>query len=319
MQVVAVTFAAATFAFLALHLAPGDPANALAEGTSPDVREQLRQKYGLDQPVLTQLGRWYLALLQGDLGYSISEKRPVVEVLRTALPPTMMLVIPAFTLSALLGMAIGVWQAAWYRHRRDRWVDRALLVIYSVPEFWLGMALALLFARQWHLSPAGGITSSTYDYLDPFGQVKDRLWHLTLPIAALTLVGTAMFARYQRESMRQALAQPFVQTARAGGLSRRRIFLGAWRVAALPIVTIAGITLPAWLAGVVFVEQVFAWPGVGSMLTQAVNARDYPVVSGAVIVGSAITAACAAAAELLRGLVDPRVRSDDSATTAEHA
>lgn len=319
MQVVAVTFAAATFAFLALHLAPGDPANALAEGTAPAVRERLRQTYGFDQPVLTQLGRWYLALLQGDLGYSVSEKRPVVEVLSAALPPTMLLVIPAFALSALLGMAVGVWQAAWYGRRRDRWVDRLLLVIYSVPEFWLGMALALLFARQWHLTPASGITSPMHDYLSTVGQFKDRLAHLVLPMAALTLVGTAMFARYQRESMRQALAQPFVQTARAGGLSRRRIFLSTWRVAALPVVTIAGITLPAWLAGVVFVEQVFAWPGVGSMLTHAVNARDYLVVSGAVIVGSAITATCAAAAELLRGIVDPRVRSDHHATTAEHA
>ncbi len=319
MQVVAVTFAAATFAFLALHLAPGDPANALAEGTAPAVRERLRQTYGFDQPVTTQLGRWYLALVKGDLGYSISEKRPVIEVLGTALPPTLMLVIPAFTLSALLGMAIGVWQAAWYGHRRDRWVDRLLLVIYSVPEFWLGMALVLLFARQWHLSPANGITSSMYDYMSTFARLRDRLWHMALPIAALTLVGTAMFARYQRESMQQALAQPFVQTARAAGLSRRRIFLSTWRVAALPVVTIAGITLPAWLAGVVFVEQVFAWPGIGSMLTHAVNARDYLVVSGAVIVGSAITATCAAAAELLRGIVDPRVRSEVSAMTAERA
>ncbi|MBY0491495.1 MAG: ABC transporter permease [Gemmatimonadaceae bacterium] len=308
-QVVAVTVAAATFAFVALHLAPGDAANALGDTATPAMREQLRQTYGLDQPLPTQYLRWVLTLARGDLGMSISEHRPVTALLATALPATAMLVLPAFALSALLGMGVGVWQAAWRSRRRDRWTDRLLLVVYSVPEFWLAMTLALLFARHWHLLPANGVTSDTYEYLGPLAQLKDRLAHLVMPVAALTAVGVATFARYQRDSMDDALRQPFVQTARAKGLARRRVLFSTWRVAALPVVTLAGLLLPAWLAGVVFVEQVFAWPGVGTLLLHAVMARDYPVVSGIVVVGSALTATSAAAAELLRAVVDPRVRT----------
>lgn len=305
---VAVTLTAATFAFVALHLAPGDAANALTEGATPAMRERLRQTYGLDQPLLTQLGRWFLALLRGDLGVSISEQRPVTELLTTALPATAMLVLPAFALSALIGMLVGVWQATWRGHRRDRWTDRALLLIYSVPEFWLAMTLALLFARHWHMLPANGMADDMAAYLSPSAQILDRLEHLTMPVLSLTVVGVATFARYQRGSMLEALAQPFVQTARAAGLPRPRVLLATWRVAALPVITLAGLLLPAWLAGVVFVEQVFAWPGVGTLLLRAVMARDYAVVSGIVIVGSALTASIAALADLVRGLVDPRVR-----------
>lgn len=307
-QVAAVTVAAATFAFVAVHLAPGDAANALGEQATPAMREQLRQTYGLDQPLLTQYGRWCLALLRGDLGMSISEKRPVTALLATALPATAMLVLPAFVLSLALGMLVGVWQAAWRGRKRDRWTDRTLLVLYSIPEFWLAMALALLLARQWHWLPANGVTSDTYDYLPFAAQLRDRLAHLVMPVLSLTLVGVATFARYQRGSMGEALAQPFVQTAHAAGVPRWRVLVATWRVAALPVVTVAGLLLPAWLAGVVFVERVFAWPGVGTLLLKAVSTRDYFVVSGVVIIGSALTASLAALTELVRGLVDPRVR-----------
>ncbi len=303
-------FTAATFAFVALHLAPGDAANALTEGASPAMRDHLRRTYGLDQPLLTQYARWCLALLRGDLGLSISEQRPVSALLATALPATVLLVLPAFLLSAVFGMAVGVWQAAWRGRRRDRWTDRALLVIYSVPEFWLAMALALLLARHWQLLPANGMTGDLAAYLSTGAQLRDRLAHLVLPVLSLTCVGVATFARYQRDSMSDALAQPFVQTARAAGLPRWRVLLATWRVAALPVVTLAGLLLPAWLAGVVFVEQVFAWPGVGTLLLNAVMRQDYPVVSGVVIVGSALTASIAALAELVRGVVDPRVRAE---------
>ncbi len=309
-QVVAVTLTAATFAFVALHLAPGDAANALTEGASPAMRAHLRQSFGLDQQLSTQFARWFLALLRGDLGMSLTEQRPVTALLAEALPATVLLVVPAFLLSALLGMLVGVWQATWRGRRRDRWTDGILLVVYSVPEFWLAMTLALLFARHWHVLPANGMSGDMAAYLPASARIVDRLRHLVMPVLSLTLVGVATFARYQRGSMIDALAQPFVQTARAAGVPRWRVFLLTWRVAALPVVTLAGLLLPAWLAGVVFVEQVFAWPGVGTLLLRAVINRDYAVVSGAVIVGSALTASVAAVAEGVRGLVDPRVRAD---------
>jgi peptide/nickel transport system permease protein len=316
-QVVAVIFFATTFAFLALHLAPGDPATALAEGTPPEVRDRLRVTYGFDQPLLVQYGRWLGAVVRGDLGWSLSARRPVVEVLATALPTTMLLVLPAFALSVVVGMLVGVWQAASFGRQRERWIDRLLLVLYSMPEFWLATTLVLLFARHWHVLPANGITSATYDYLPPSGQLWDRLRHLLLPVVSLSVVGIATFARYQRSSMRQALTQPFVQTARAGGLSARQVMWNTWRAALLPVVTLGGLLLPAYLAGVVFIEQVFAWPGVGTMLVRAVSARDYAVVCGAVIVGSTITALSAALADVLRGVVDPRVYGAGVGAAAE--
>lgn len=300
-------FAAATFAFVALHLAPGDPASALAEGTPPEVRARLRVLYGWDQPLLTQYWRWCGALLHGDLGYSLLARRDVVDVLATTLPTTILLVVPAFTISVVVGMAVGSWQAAWAGRRRDRASALLLLVVYSMPEFWLALVLVLIFSRWWHLLPPNGITSVMYDYLPPAAQVTDRFAHLLLPVATLAAVGVATFARYQRASLRQALGQPFVQTARAGGLPHSRVLYAAWRASLLPVITLGGVLLPAYLAGVVFIEQVFAWPGVGSLLVQATAARDYPLVAGAVICGSTITAVAAAIAELLREAVDPRV------------
>jgi peptide/nickel transport system permease protein len=315
-----VVLTAATFAFLALQLAPGDPASALAaEGVPPEIRARLRAVYGFDQPLLTQYGRWLAALLRGDLGYSVMAKRPVADVLWTALPITALLAIPAFVLSAVIGMFVGGWQAAWAGRRRDRATSFALLVLYSVPEFWLALAFVLLFARWGHWLPPNGVTDVMHAYLSPTEQWIDRLRHLTLPVAALTVVGVATFARYQRAAMHQTLAEPFVQTARAGGCPRRRVLVAAWRASLAPVITLGGLLLPAFLAGVVFIEQVFAWPGVGTLLVQATSARDYPLVAGAVIVGSACTAICAALADVAREALDPRVGMATADGAERHA
>jgi peptide/nickel transport system permease protein len=306
--VVAVILTAATFAFLALHLAPGDPASALVEGTPPEMRAQLRALYGFDQPLLVQYGRWLGALLRGDFGWSILARRPVAEVLATALPATMLLVLPAFLLSVVGGMLVGSWQAIWAGRRRDRITNLVLLVVYSMPEFWLALALVLLFARQWPLLPPNGMASDMAAYLSPAARVRDTLAHLVLPVLTLATVGIATFARYQRASLHDVLQQPFVRTATASGLARWRVWHGAWRASLRPVVTLGGLLLPAYLAGVVFIEQVFAWPGVGTVLVQATVARDYALVAGAVVLGSAITALASALAELLRDLLDPRAR-----------
>ncbi len=307
-QCVLVILTAATLAFVFLHLAPGDPASALGEHVPPDVRERMRALYGLDQPLLRQYLEWLRALLSGDLGWSIQQQRPVSQVLAEALPNTLILILPAFALSVAGGICLGTWQAVHARSRRDRITSATLLVIYSVPEFWLAMILMLFFSRTWHLLPATGATSELHAYLTTAGRIADRLRHLVLPVTSVSLIGIATFARYQRNSMRDAVGLPFVLAAEARGLSRLRVILAAWRASVLPIITLGGILLPSYLAGVIFVEQIFSWPGLGRVLLTAISSRDYAVVAASVVLGSTLTALGTWGAEWLRELADPRLR-----------
>lgn len=301
-------FAAATFAFVCLQLAPGDPATALGEGVPAPVREQLRAIYGYNDPILTQYVRWLGALMRGDMGWSIAQQRPVTAVLADALPNSLALILPAFTLAIVTGVALGAWQGVRARTRTDRFASVALLILYSVPEFWIALALLLLFSGTWSLLPSGGMTSDLHEYLSARDQMIDRLRHLLLPMLSVTLFDMASLARFQRSSMQSALEQPFVRTARSSGLPSWRVYAGAWRASLLPVITLIGFQLPLNLAGVVFIEQIFAWPGMGYVLMASIGKRDYAVVAACVIVGAAAMAIGAALAETLRELVDPRLR-----------
>lgn len=305
---VAVVFAAASLAFVLLHLAPGDAGTALGEGVSPEMRAAVRAQYGLNDSLATQYGRWMLALLRGEFGWSPNQRRPVAAVIAEALPRSLLLMGAALAISVAVGSAIGAWQGARAGSRRDRVSATVLLVLYSLPEFWLALALMTVFAHQLGWLPATGITGDLYAYQSPGAQLADRLRHLVLPLTTLSLVGIAVFARYQRVAMQDSMTQPFVQTARAKGLTETAVRRQAWRAALLPVITVAGLLLPALVTGAVFVERVFAWPGMGFTLIRAIEARDVAVVSACVIVGSAATALGAALADVLRDLADPRLR-----------
>jgi peptide/nickel transport system permease protein len=268
----------------------------------------MRTQFGYDQPVPVQYARWLATVARGDLGYSRSWQQPVTTVLATTLPNTLMLIVPAFLLSIAGGMIVGAWQGTHVRSTRDRVTSVLLLVLYSVPEFAFAMVL-LVLAVQWLGAPAGGITSEMYDYMTPLAQWRDRATHIVLPLLSVSLIGVATFARYQRSSMQEAMQHPSVRTATASGLTPSQVRRRAWRTSLLPVITLGGVLLPSYLAGVVFVEQVFSWPGMGSMTVQAVLARDYYLVAGTVIVGSALTAGGAALADLLRDIADPRLRT----------
>lgn len=307
-QAVAVVFSAATLAFVLLHIAPGDPATALGEGISPELRATIRAQYGLDDSLATQYGRWLWSLLRGDLGWSRDQHRPVAAVLADALPRSLFLMGCALSVSLAGGMLIGAWQGARAGSRRDRTTSTALLVIYSLPEFWLALVLLVVFAYQLRWLPATGITSEMYGYMGAGEQLVDRLRHLVLPLTSLSLVGVAVFARYQRNAMQESMSQAFVRTARANGLAESAVRRQAWRSALLPVITVTGLMLPALITGAVFVERVFSWPGMGFAMIRAIEARDYPVVSAGVILGSAATAFGAALADIAREIADPRLR-----------
>jgi peptide/nickel transport system permease protein len=228
----------------------------------------------------------------------------------------MLLVGAALAAAIPLGMLVGVAQAAWRARgdRRGRAADRALgvatLVAHSVPEYWLALGALALLAYRIPLFPVGGMLDAvSYDYLTTGERIVDRLRHLVLPASVLALAALATVARHQRAALVEALGEDHVRTARAKGVPERAVLARhALRNALVPVITLLGLALPALVGGAVFVERVFAWPGMGLAAVQGVEARDYPLVTASVVVGSALVALGALAADLLHAWADPRVR-----------
>lgn len=313
---------AASVSFFLLHLAPGDPIAATLDHpeVSEEVRRYWRAVYGLDRPVAEQYARYVVGVARGDLGWSFSASRPVADVLMDALPNTLLLVAAGLTLSLVAGVALGVAQAGARTQggTRGRALDQTLggiaVVLFSVPEFWLAFALLVAFAYQLGFFPTGGmIDVVSYDYFTPLERVRDRLSHLALPALTIALGTTAAVARHQRGALLDVTGEDFVRTARAKGCSEWRVlFRHALRNALLPVITLVGLAFPALVGGVVFVEKIFSWPGMGSEAVKAVGTRDYALVTGVVLLGSAAVAVGGLLADLLHALTDPRVREQPS-------
>lgn len=299
---------AATLTFALLRSAPGDAASALGEGVAPAGRAAVRAREQLSRPVLAQYLDWLGGVARGDLGWSSWQQRPVAAMLGEALPATLLLVGSALAVSLVVGVAVGRWQGARAGTRGDRRVGALLLVAYALPEFWVALALLALVAHRWQWLPAGGLESELAAYLPPGARWADRARHLVLPVTSLAIVTVAVVARLQRGAMRDALAQPFVRCARAQGIPEGRVRHLAWRAALLPVITLGGLYLPALATGAVFVERIYAWPGVGRLLMGGIDARDPALVAGTVVLGSAVTALGAALADVARLLADPRQR-----------
>jgi peptide/nickel transport system permease protein len=312
LQAVGVVFLVTTLTFLLIHLAPGDPLGSVLDrpGVTAEVRAQWRSQLGLDRPIGEQYVRWLANVPRGELGFSVSHRRPVRDVLLDAFPRTLLLVGLAIALSFGLGIAVGVLQAERLGTPRDRWLGRALLLLYSVPDFWLALLALLLFAYRIPILPSGGIVDPVlHDYL-PFGRrVLDRLVHLVLPVLTLALLSTAVVARHQRSSLMAVLPSDWMRTALAKGLSwRDAVRRHALRNALLSTITLLGLSLPALAGGAVFVEKVFSWPGMGMVTVNAIGARDYPLITAGVLVISVGVVLGALLADLAVAAADPRVR-----------
>ncbi len=313
---VGIVFAVVTLVFFAIHLAPGTP--FLPSGDrpmDPAVEAGLRARFGLDRPLPAQYVSYLGALGRGDLGESFSQQRPVALALEEAIPNTVVLAGAALAIDLLLGLAIGALQAAYARRRLDTLLTNTTLFVYSVPTFWLGLVLLLVFGQELHWFPVGGVTDPVlYDSFSAGGRLVDRLRHLALPALSLGLVGAAGTARFQRAALLEALGQGFVRTARAKGLTESRVLLThALRNALLPTITLLGLALPFLLTGSVVVETVFAWPGMGKLAADAVLSRDYPVVMATTIAASALVVAGSLLADILYAVADPRVRQERAA------
>jgi peptide/nickel transport system permease protein len=307
-----------TITFVLIRLAPGDPAAFLVPpGASGQDAALLRAELGLDRSMLVQYARWFPATLSGNLGMSFATGRPVLDVLKEAAPISLMLGGVSLALTFLIGVPLGMLQAA----KRGRFTDRALTVVttavYAAPSFWLALALVAVFTYGaatmglppgWRL-PAFGLRTPGLA-LEGWAGLVDLVRHAILPVAILSAVGAAGIARYARTSVADILGLDFVRTARAKGLRTRTIYLRHVLANVLPpLVVLFALSLPGLLAGSIFVESVFAWPGLGRATLTAILARDYPVVMGATVFYAAAVILANLAAELALPLLDPRRES----------
>ena len=307
-----------TLTFLLLHAAPGDPSVYLIPPTATAAdAARARTALGLDRPLVVQYARWAGGVLGGDLGESFAARQPVARLLADALPVSLGLGLSSLTLTFLVGIAVGLVQAA----RRGTRTDTALTVIttavYSAPSYWLALALVAVFtygAVRWHLPAA--LRLPAFGVRDPartahgWAAAADVLRHAILPVATLAAIGAAGIARYTRSIAAEILAMPFVRTARAKGVSRAGVlFRHALSNALPPLVVLLALALPGVLAGSVFVETVFAWPGMGRLMVTAIFARDYPVVMGAAMLYAALVILANLAGDLALPFLDPRRRA----------
>ncbi|HWC72793.1 MAG TPA: ABC transporter permease [Gemmatimonadales bacterium] len=307
----AVVLGVVALTFLLLHVAPGDPVELmLGQTATPEQVVAQRRALGLDRALPAQFAGWVGRFARGDWGTSIAKGRPVRAILGAAWPATVRLVGLSLVLSYLIGLIIGAIQAARSRSRTDTALSIISVTLFAVPGFWLALMLVLVFTYWARMLPAFGAAGLDADYLRGSAWLIDQLRHLALPLATLTLIGIGGAARFVRGAMLETLSQPFITTARAKGLTPRRVVgRHALRNALTPVVTLLGLSLPVLFSGAVFVEAVFAWPGVGRILVEAVQARDYPVVMAATTVSAILVVAGNLLADILSAWLDPRVRN----------
>jgi peptide/nickel transport system permease protein len=300
-----------TIAFFLLHFAPGDPFTFENSNIPLEVRERMRAAFGYDRPVAEQYLRYLKSIASGNLGYSHLRRGPVLDAVLTTAPRTLLLMGLAIVFSFALGIRLGMYEALHARRRRARLSNSATLLAYSIPDFWLALMLLLAFAYWIPVFPAGGMHDPVlYDYMSPTRQLWDRIRHLVLPVGTLALIGTAFVARFQRAALLDVLPAEFVRSARAKGLDERAVIgRHALRNALLPMITLAGLAFPALLGGSVFVEKVFAWPGMGSLVVNAILVRDYALVMAIVQIGAVMVVVGNLLADVAYAWADPRVRA----------
>ena len=313
LQAIPLLIGIATVTFFIVHIAPGDPMDVYMEKqyrkeVDPQVIELLRRKYGLDQPLPVQYAKWIGNLARGDLGESFRYRRPVVSLIAERIPYTLQLTVLALLFDALIGITLGILSAVKQYSTVDKVITLGSLVLYSIPGFWLAVMLVLVFSVNLGWLPTSQTRSLDYELLSWSGKVLDRLWHLVLPVFVLGVASAAGTARYMRNRLLEVLSEEYIVAARARGLSERVVVLKhALRNALIPIITLYGLALPFLLGGAVLIEKVFAWPGMGLLAVEAIEARDYPIILATSMIAAILVVLGNLLADVVYALVDPRV------------
>jgi peptide/nickel transport system permease protein len=304
-----------TAIFLIPRMMPGDPfISLLGEEVyyrSPELVAELKAQYGLDRPLPEQYLSYLQNLAHGNFGYSFHYSQPVRDVIVYKMKWTLVLLIPSVILGALLGIVVGS-LAGWRRSSSmDTSITSLFLFLYSMPHYWLAMLFVLIFAFYLGLFPLSGITSGGLEGVE---KLQDVLWHMALPVFVLTLFGAAYNYFIMRSSVIQASGEGFVLTARAKGLGERDVlFRHVLRNAMLPLVTVIALDIGFMVSGALLVEIVFSWGGMGTLVYDAVMARDYPLLHGSFLVIAVCVMAANFLADVLYAVLDPRVRGGETA------
>jgi peptide/nickel transport system permease protein len=312
LQTVPILFGVTLLTYIIVN-ASGDPLQRFAFNprTSPETLERIRENLGLNDPWYVRYFVWLGNVLRGDLGTSMINFRPVLDSILHVMPYTILLSFLAILISLAIALPVGIYSAL----HRNGWVDRTFGVFstagYAMPIFWLSLLLVILFStkfREWGLPnlPSSGVTSNRGD---DAGSFNDRVTHLILPLVALTLPSIAAWSRYIRSSMLEEMNQDFVRTARAKGLRQNVVVYGhAMRNAVLPLITLVGLTIPDIFAGSLIVEQVFAYQGMGRLVTDALFNKDYTVIMGTTLMYAVLIILGNLIADIALALADPRIR-----------
>ncbi len=311
-------------AFFLIRLVPGDPIETMAgeRGIDPVRHEALRKEYGLDRPVLAQYAIYVGRVLHGDLGKSMITQEPVVREFASLFPATIELSLSAIVFALVTGIPAGMIAAVRRNSFFDHGVMGASLTGYSMPIFWWGLLLILLFSVQLGWTPVSGRIDVKY-YIEPvtgfltvdsllsgeWGAFRSALSHLVLPMIVLGTVPLAIIARMTRSSMLEVLGEDYIRTARAKGLSKFRVIgLHAFRNALIPVITVIGLQVGVLFTGAILTETIFSWPGVGKWMIEAINRRDYPVLQGGLLLLGTVVMAVNLLVDVTYGVINPRIR-----------
>lgn len=290
--------------FVIIHLAPGGPAILVAPDLTPADRQYIMRNLGLDQPLGVQVLKWLRAVARGDFGRSLSDQRPVMELIRERLPATVLLSSFALAVALCVGAPLGVAAA----RRPNSWIAYSTEGLsafgISVPSFWLGIMLILLFSVRWRLLPSAGMTT-----LGRAFSPVDLMRHMLMPTVVLAVFYLAQIASYSRSSMLDVMHRDYVRTARAKGVGEGSVlYHHALRNALIPMVTVVGLLLPRLVGGAAITETIFSWPGLGRLAVEAAFKRDYPLIMGTTVIFAVAVIASNLLVDIVYALIDPRVR-----------
>jgi peptide/nickel transport system permease protein len=297
-----------TLNFTILHLAPGGPELVFMNPRiTPAARALILKQFGLDKPIQIQYLLYLEGMVTGNWGLSYFYTQPAFDVISARVPATLLLMVPSLILTVSLGILMGILSVRRPYSFLDRFLSSFAFFFYSMPVFWLGFILLSVFAVYVHVLPPGGMLSITATGFD----VRDYLWHLILPMTALTLINLANFSLLVRSSMIEVLDQNYITTARGKGIPERIVFYRhALRNGLLPTVTMLGLFVGAILTGAILTETVFSWPGLGSLTYASITSRDYPVVLALFFMFSILTIFSNLITDIVYGLLDPRITYD---------
>lgn len=300
-QSIVLIFIVTMITFFLMNLAPGGPSSMMRMDATEEERQTIAEQLGLDKPVIVRYGHWLKDALQGDLGYSLSSGEPVMSRILERMPYTLQLAFWTILISVVLGIVLGIIAA----QKRNKWQDYLInfgsVIGLSVPSFWMAIMFILLFSVQLGWLPSSGTGDSTL-----WGQFTSSI----MPVIILSTATLPTIVRFTRSSMLEVISQNYIRTSRAKGLKERIvIYQHALRNALIPVISIIGVLIPRLLSGAVIVESVFGWPGIGRLIVEAAQGRDYNLVMGVTVVVTIIVVISNFIVDIIYSKVDPRVKN----------